>query len=126
MPDGSKWLARYSAKQRARAQSCAAPATGVKAAAAPSPAAMAGSLNNQPAIAAAVATAVAAERVRVRTILEAPEASGREDTAKELAFQTGLEAVEARRLLAGMQPDVDARAATIAGWGRRQPTRVQR
>lgn len=59
-------------------------------------------------IAAAVTTAVAAERDRIRGILEAPEAKGREESAAATAFGGGFTVAQARNVLSTLRTDEDA------------------
>ncbi len=58
-------------------------------------------------IAAVVATAVAAERDRIRGILEAPEARGREESAAAMAYGGGFTVAQARNVLSTLRTDED-------------------
>lgn len=55
-------------------------------------------------------TSIEDERVRIRSIILAPEAEGREDAAKHLALHSDMSVKEARELLAELPDKVDPRS----------------
>ena len=73
-------------------------------------------------IASAVAAAVDAERLRIKSIREAPEAIGREESASALAYHSSMPAADACRLMQTLETDAAGQeqqlARRIASMGR--------
>ena len=99
------------AMARAKALPLAAPSTTrpTRAAQQPAPMARAPGID----VTAAIAEAVRKDRARIRSILDAPEAVGRERSARLLALSSDDDVASVRRLLGTLQLEAEATDAEV-------------